>query len=86
MGVAIGVAWVAALGGAYLSFIYLLPMGLIAAISGAMLGLVPGFVIVVFLECAKIFTSMAKEQKRQTALLETIVKSLSDQTADKPTQ
>ncbi|MDR2639370.1 MAG: hypothetical protein LBC09_06020 [Helicobacteraceae bacterium] len=78
LGVAVGAAWVAAVGGAYLAFEYGYAFGLASAICAAVLGLMPGFVIVVILEGARKLFEIRNETKKQTALLETIAKQLQD--------
>jgi hypothetical protein len=76
LGFAIGAAWVAAIGGAYLAFDYAAPYGVSAAVCAAVLGLIPGFVVVVALEGAKKLFEIASESKKQTALLEEIANYL----------
>lgn len=70
--IALGAAWVAALGGAYLAFIYVSPYGLLAGISAAVLGLLPGMVVVAVLETINLLIEIHKEQRKQTKLLESL--------------
>lgn len=67
--IATGAAWVAALGGAYLAFSHTLVYGLMAAVSAGILGLIPGLLVIAFLEGINLLIEIHKEQKKQTALL-----------------
>jgi cytochrome c biogenesis protein CcdA len=78
IGAVTGVAWVAAAGGAYLGFVAMHQQGIAAAISAAMLGLVPGFLAAIFLEAARRVFETADESRRQRELLEKILEKLSD--------
>jgi hypothetical protein len=59
-----------------LAFQYALPLGAFSAVCAAVLGLVPGLIVVVILEGAKKLSEIATQSKKQTALLEAILKSL----------
>jgi hypothetical protein len=70
--IALGAAWVAALGGAYLAFGYASPHGFLAAFSAAVLGLLPGLVVVAVLETINLLIEIHKEQRKQTKILESL--------------
>ncbi|MGE4294403.1 MAG: hypothetical protein AB7E49_01725 [Campylobacterales bacterium] len=71
--IALGAAWVAALGGAYFAYSYVLPHGFLPALSAAVLGLLPGLLVVAFFEGINLLIESHKEQKKQTALLTQIL-------------
>jgi hypothetical protein len=76
LSIAVGSAWVAALGGAYLAFNYIYPYGLLAALCAAVLGMLPGLVVVVVLEGAKKLFEILAQLKKQSSLLEKIIDRL----------
>ncbi|MDR0664787.1 MAG: hypothetical protein LBF86_04615 [Helicobacteraceae bacterium] len=76
LGFASGAAWVATFSGAYFAFSYVYPLGLPSAICAAVIGLIPGLVVIAVLEGAKKLFEIYDEIKKQNFLLETIAKEL----------
>lgn len=68
-----GVAWFIAITGAFFAFKYSLNYGYLVGFSAAFLGLIPGLIILVFLESIYMQLSIKKEQKRQSDLIDEIL-------------
>ena len=85
LSVAVGAAWVATIGGAYLAFKYVLPYGVIAAICAGTLGLIPGFAVIVCMETSKLCFEIAQEQKKQTILIEKLLEKFTEKFTEKLT-
>ena len=66
----LGVAWAIAVIGATSTFLYFLKINFIIAILSAILGAVPGLLMVLFLEYLILKSEKLEELKKQTALLE----------------
>lgn len=76
-----GVAWFIALTGAFFAFKHTASFGYIVSFSAGFLGLIPGILMVAFIESISMQLAIKKEQKRQSDLMDeilTILKSHKD--------
>lgn len=71
-----GVAWFVALTGAFFAFKHSYGFGFVVALSAGFLGLIPGLLMVIFLESIATQNAMRKEQKKQSETLNEILQIL----------
>jgi len=69
----LGTGWGLALIGAISLFFSFLPAGIVVAVLSAILGALPGLILVVFLEYLLLKSEVLAEMKEQTRLLEKMI-------------
>lgn len=76
LNVALGIAWVLTLAGAFFAFSHFYGFGLLFAIITGLFGAVPGIFMVLSLEFMMNFAQLRKNSEKQARLLEEISKKL----------
>lgn len=71
-----GVAWFLAFTGAFFAFKYTVSFGYVVGFSAGFLGVIPGLLMVVFLESISMQLAIRKEQKRQSDLINEILETI----------
>ena len=71
----LGASWAVVFIGAFYAFTSFFPIGLFYALLACFIGSIPGLLLVVILEVAQIQIDKLKEMKKQTLLLEELLKN-----------
>ncbi|MCV6607452.1 MAG: hypothetical protein OIF32_04515, partial [Campylobacterales bacterium] len=80
--ISLGIAWVITLGGAFFVFNYFLFLGLAVALIGGFFGMVPGIILIVFLEFMLSFSELKRQSLKQTEILEKIYQEVKKESED----